>query len=344
MYHSTSPSSSQGSMGPSGLIRYGSAPGSFLSTAVDSVVGRHTRDFSALGSSSPHFLRHFSDADTSSATSDPKKTNNPQTAPYGSNEIAFGSGEFSTARINLNSKSCGSSGGGGSLLRQSSSPAGLLNHLASSAASNGFPVTRGMGSYNSREASDNGHGISRLASQLSFTRQDSLSHIPEESENGHKKAAHSYATASFGTVSWDNSNAVVFSASPGKRAKTIGGGDAHCLNTVESQFQFSLSETDLEMATTGNLLQIPQDAVACKIRAKRGFATHPRSIAERDRRTRINGKLKKLQELVPNLEKQQTCYADMLDFAVQHIKGLENQLQKLKDELEHCTCGCKQTT
>ncbi|GFY81583.1 basic helix-loop-helix (bHLH) DNA-binding superfamily protein [Actinidia rufa] len=160
-----------------------------------------------------------------------------------------------------------------------------------------------MGSYNSREASDNGHGISRLASQLSFTRQDSLSHIPEESENGQKKAAHSYATASFGTVSWDDSNAVVFSASPGKRAKTIGGGDAHCFNTVESQFQFSLSETDLEMATTENLLQIPQDAVACKIRAKRGFATHPRSIAERDRRTRINGKLKKLQELVPNLEK-----------------------------------------
>ncbi|GFY92864.1 basic helix-loop-helix (bHLH) DNA-binding superfamily protein [Actinidia rufa] len=166
-----------------------------------------------------------------------------------------------------------------------------------------FPATRGIGSYNSREALDNGHGISRLASQLSFTRQDSLSQISEESENGHKKSAHSYATASFGSASWDDSNGIVFSASPGKRAKTIGGGDARCINTVESQFQFSLSETDLEMATTENLLQIPQDSVACKIRAKRGFATHPRSIAERDRRTRINGKLKKLQELVPNLEK-----------------------------------------
>ncbi|GFY81582.1 hypothetical protein Acr_01g0013910 [Actinidia rufa] len=136
-------------MGPSGLIRYGSAPGSFLSTAVDSVVGRHTSDFSALGSSSPHLLRHFYDADTSSATSDPKKPNKPQTAPHDSNEIAFGSGEFSTARINLNSKSSASSGGGGSLLRQSSSPAGLLNHLASSAASvaasNGMFICFGFG-------------------------------------------------------------------------------------------------------------------------------------------------------------------------------------------------------
>ncbi|GFY92863.1 hypothetical protein Acr_08g0012590 [Actinidia rufa] len=115
-------------MGPSGLIRYGSAPGSFLATAVDSVVGRHTRDFSALGSSSPHLLRHFSAAETSSNTSDPQNPNKLQTAPFGSNDIAFG--EFSTDRINLNSKS---SGGGGSLLRQSSSPAGFLNHLASSA-------------------------------------------------------------------------------------------------------------------------------------------------------------------------------------------------------------------
>ncbi|GMN71671.1 hypothetical protein TIFTF001_054141 [Ficus carica] len=82
------------------------------------------------------------------------------------------------------------------------------------------------------------------------------------------------------------------------------------------------------MAAVENLLHIPEDSVPCKIRAKRGCATHPRSIAERERRTRISGKLKKLQELVPNMDKQ-TSYSDMLDLAVQHIKGLQNQVQNI---------------
>ena len=37
----------------------------------------------------------------------------------------------------------------------------------------------------------------------------------------------------------------------------------------------------LEMSTIEKLMQVPQDSVPCKIRAKRGCATHPRSIAER---------------------------------------------------------------
>eukprot|EP00249_Psilotum_nudum_P007507 c20611_g1_i2 orf=459-1535(+) len=39
----------------------------------------------------------------------------------------------------------------------------------------------------------------------------------------------------------------------------------------------------------------------CQARAKRGCATHPRSIAERLRRTRISEKMRKLHELVPNM-------------------------------------------
>lgn len=46
-------------------------------------------------------------------------------------------------------------------------------------------------------------------------------------------------------------------------------------------FQFSLPQTSLEMATVEKLLQMQPDSVPCKIRAKRGCATHPRSIAER---------------------------------------------------------------
>lgn len=42
----------------------------------------------------------------------------------------------------------------------------------------------------------------------------------------------------------------------------------------------SLPKTSSEMAAVEKFLQF-QDSVPCKIRAKRGCATHPRSIAER---------------------------------------------------------------
>jgi hypothetical protein len=59
------------------------------------------------------------------------------------------------------------------------------------------------------------------------------------------------------------------------------------------------------MAAIEKFLQF-QDAVPCKIRAKRGCATHPRSIAERVRRTKISERIRKLQELVPNMDKVHT--------------------------------------
>ncbi|KAJ1398816.1 putative transcription factor [Sesbania bispinosa] len=51
-----------------------------------------------------------------------------------------------------------------------------------------------------------------------------------------------------------------------------------------------------EMVAMEKLLQFP-NSVPCKIRAKRGCATHPRSIAERVRRTRVSERMRKLQEL-----------------------------------------------
>uniref|UniRef100_A0A0A9CVD6 BHLH domain-containing protein n=1 Tax=Arundo donax TaxID=35708 RepID=A0A0A9CVD6_ARUDO len=93
--------------------------------------------------------------------------------------------------------------------------------------------------------------------------------------------------------------------------------------------QFSLPKTESEMAAIEKFLQF-QDAVPCKIRAKRGCATHPRSIAERVRRTKISERIRKLQELVPNMDKQ-TNTSDMLDLAVDYIK----ELQK---EVKVCSC------
>lgn len=108
----------------------------------------------------------------------------------------------------------------------------------------GFPLTRGTGGYGSQGGTNCGHGVSRLKSQLSFTRQDSLSQISEvsesvidgvTSENGHHNATHSFATTSFGMDSWDNTNSIVFSAPPGKRAKNMDGDIFNCLNVLESQ-------------------------------------------------------------------------------------------------------------
>ncbi|KAK6246553.1 hypothetical protein SCA6_009643 [Theobroma cacao] len=69
-----------------------------------------------------------------------------------------------------------------------------------------------------------------------------------------------------------------------------------------------------------------EDSVPCRVRAKRGCATHPRSIAERVRRTRISDRIRKLQELVPNMDKQ-TNTADMLDEAVEYVKYLQKQIE-----------------
>ncbi|XP_061348365.1 transcription factor bHLH128-like [Gastrolobium bilobum] len=321
MYPSSSSSScsSSSSHTQTGLTRYGSAPGSLLTSTVDAIIG-----VGVGGGGRGSRPQYYSGPGPGGESSESRFKE--QRSSY---DDAFGGG------------SC-------SLLRQKSSPPGFLTHLANhnhnhnhngGGGAGGFTITRGSGSYNSSQ---------ELKSQLSFTAQDSLSlshtHAhPTTSDNTNTTTTtHSYAAAAFGIEPWDTSNSIVFSAPPNKRSKITNDDPdfLHCLGALESQF--SVPQTSLEMATMDKLLHIPEDSVPCKIRAKRGCATHPRSIAERERRTRISGKLKKLQDLVPNMDKQ-TSYSDMLDLAVQHIKGLQNQVQKLHNELENCTCGCKQS-
>ncbi|XP_050943254.1 transcription factor bHLH128 isoform X2 [Cucumis melo] len=357
MYQSTSSSSSsQKSMSSAhaaasggGLTRYGSAPGSFLTTAVDSVIGSRQPDSAATLRGPPSFGNHyFSSADSSVVESSRKVVQSSSTSndlksssttalnrSYGFNDLALG--DFSTGR-NFNSNSNGGQSSSSSpLVRQRSSPAGFLGHLSVAEPNGGFSLTMGGGGSGSGSG---GGGGGRLKNQMSFNGQDnSLSQISEISEsfveaanscsNGlqsNTNSTHSFAPSSAFAMdsSWDtSSNSIVFAAPHAKRSKHHHS-DADFFSGLESQF--SLPQTTLEMAAVERLLQIPEDSVPCKIRAKRGCATHPRSIAERERRTRISGKLKKLQELVPNMDKQ-TSYSDMLDLAVQHIKGLQNQIQ-----------------
>lgn len=102
----------------------------------------------------------------------------------------------------------------------------------------------------------------------------------------------------------------------------------------ENGGQGAFMSLDVEM---DNLLE---DSIMCRVRAKRGCATHPRSIAERMRRTRISDRIRKLQELVPDMDKQ-TNTADMLEEAVTYVKFLQKQIQELTDHQKNCKCSSK---
>ncbi|XP_010522215.1 PREDICTED: transcription factor bHLH128 [Tarenaya hassleriana] len=312
MYQSSpSTSSSQKSSLPGGgLIRYGSAPGSLLNSAVDAVIGQPE-----------NFLGHFFSGDSSSLRSESTcgVSSSDGRKDLGKDLLdrSYGLEEISQHRSSDNANS-----GPYSLARQRSSPADFFSYLTSD--KNGFSVSQlsqGTGEYS-------GGGRTRLKTQLSFTgHHDSLGRISEVNES----AIDDTSDHSFATDSWDDASggSIGFTMTrPAKRPR----------DTDPSPFsQFSISDTSHSYME--NFMQLPEDSVPCKIRAKRGCATHPRSIAERERRTRISGKLKKLQELVPNMDKQ-TSYADMLDLAVEHIKGLQQQLDKLQKEQGDCTCGC----
>ncbi|EFJ04769.1 hypothetical protein SELMODRAFT_24892, partial [Selaginella moellendorffii] len=64
-----------------------------------------------------------------------------------------------------------------------------------------------------------------------------------------------------------------------------------------------------------------------RVRARRGQATDPHSIAERLRRERIAERMKALQDLVPNANK--TDKASMLDEIVDYVKFLQLQVKVL---------------
>ncbi|XP_077214885.1 transcription factor bHLH130-like isoform X2 [Tasmannia lanceolata] len=266
----------------------------------------------------------------------------------------------------MDSQQLKSSSNSSNLVRHSSSPAGLFSHIS---VENGYAVMRGMGNYRGGGNGSNGEPTaptSRLKNQLSFSsRQASSSGLmsqisemgsesiggssPDDSSLGNGDSGNQCYIPGFPISSWDNSSLVSENFTGLKRARDVGGKMISGLNPSETQngdslnhttslsHQFSLPKTSSEIAAMEKFLQF-QDSVPCKIRAKRGCATHPRSIAERVRRTRISERMRKLQELVPNMDKQ-TNTADMLDLAVEYIKDL--QKQTLSDSRGSCTCSSK---
>ncbi|MQL99871.1 hypothetical protein Taro_032606 [Colocasia esculenta] len=287
--------------GPVGLTRFGSAPGSLLTTLVDSVVGGETcgggeNEFSAAAD---NMIGRFFTGESPCLTSESscKAGVSPDLAAYGKRKApggmglglqrSYGLNEMAVEDLEMGIGAGGLRTGSSSLIRHSSSPAGFLSHLM---VDNG--LSRGE-SYHHAGA-DNVHAMANrsLKSQLSFSsRQDSLSQISEVSipdvgesvggSNSSDEAAagtvgQSFISSNFHLGSWDETNSIVFSATPGKR-KDNNGDIIATLGGMDPS-QFGLQKASLEM---DKFLQIPQDSVPCKIRAKRGCATHPRSIAER---------------------------------------------------------------
>ncbi|KAF2307820.1 hypothetical protein GH714_032078 [Hevea brasiliensis] len=149
------------------------------------------------------------------------------------------------------------------------------------------------------------------------------------------RSAPSSLLANFNDNGGSNDSVMSFQVFEDRSANGELGNRVHVLSR-----HLSLPKTSVDMVAMEKFLHF-QDSVPCKIRAKRGCATHPRSIAERVRRTRISERMRKLQELVPNMDKQQTT-PDMLDLAVVYIKDLQKQYKTLSDNRANCKCLSKQ--
>lgn len=235
---------------------------------------------------------------------------------------------------------------GSSLLRQNSSPAGLFSNLNHP---NGYGGIRGsVGSYRLGNVGNNGDlspSSSRLKRQMSCSSGvTSLGMLPRISEvepdTNDPGVLNDSPDFPFGSCSWEHEPSQFIDNFTGlKRDLDHQTGDNMGNHPPMLSHHLSLPKTSGEIAAVEKLLHF-QDSVPCKIRAKRGCATHPRSIAERVRRTRISERMRKLQELVPHMDKQ-TNTSDMLDLAVDYIKDLQEQYKTLKDCRANCRCSVK---
>lgn len=263
-----------------------------------------------------------------------------------------------------------SNGNRSNLVRQSSSPAGFFS---------GFNAMRGgevrKFSNNGETCSSSNSGLNNHQLNFASTPSSSSRYMPSIAEHGNETVEASspdnvqlvgnrdetsmaaYTSAAFSTEPWNeppppapvpafsilkrNRDGDFKMFSDFNRLENQDGGETRTHSHTLTH-HLSLPKTAGEMAVIEKYLQFQQDSVPCKIRAKRGCATHPRSIAERMRRTRISERMKKLQELFPNMDKQ-TNTADMLDLAVEYIKDLQKQVQTLTETRAKCKCSSTKT-
>ncbi|KAK7343190.1 hypothetical protein VNO80_26154 [Phaseolus coccineus] len=267
----------------------------------------------------------------------------------------------SMASQNSTQTKMGASTNCSNLIRQKSSPAGFFSNYSVDNA------LRDMASFRGCDVS-NGQAItstSGLHGTLNFSSRSSScsTRMPQIAENGNEGVEPNCVESrnlrndndntkcympSFTTDFWDGS--VISAPRTARNNCEISFSTSNAMDIQDADFGYqkvglthhlSLPSSSSRMATMEKLYQT-QGVVPCKIRAKRGFATHPRSIAERERRTRISARIKKLQDLFPKSDKQ-TSTSDMLDLAVEYIKDLQKQVKMLADTKAKCTCTSNHT-
>lgn len=350
MYHQRQQEVEQQNQNNSGLMRFRSAPSSLLASLVDC---------SSNGGDGDRWMCNDQMVFQADQQVQALPDHNPVDAAGTTLDRSF-SFVNSLGLENSMKVKMGAPGNRSIPLRQSSSPPELFAELT---MDNGFGVMRNVGGFRgcNGEASPS---MSKMNDDLSFSGGPSpcsshmtpiaeigneLSRPPEDQSLGNAADSHQHYLPNFTNDSWNgsafsglritrDSEVKVFPTSTSLESMDTRNPEPRN-RTHGLTHHLSLPKTSIEMATIEKFLQF-QGSVPCKIRAKRGFATHPRSIAERVRRTRISERMRKLQELFPNLDKQ-TNTADMLDSAVEFIKDLQKQVKTLADTKAKCTCSRK---
>ncbi|XP_022742034.1 transcription factor bHLH130-like [Durio zibethinus] len=353
----------------SGLLRFRSAPSSRIANFVDNLdygVNKGGFDSDRLISRFMNSSRGDSEIEDKSgieaavnyANSQQSYSGLPPHYPRQSSATSSSAMDNSYELLGMNHHSPGKPITS-SLMRQSSSPPGLFANLS---VQNGYAIMKDLGKYCGVNGT-NGEispSSNRLKNQISVSSRlpSSLGMLSQISEIGNESiGANSPGDGKLGN---SNSDARFYGAgyqygslndsanftenfyglkrtrdNDRKFFSSTQNGDLRSRVHVLSH-HLSLPKTSNEMVAVEKFLRF-QDSVPCKIRAKRGCATHPRSIAERVRRTRISERMRKLQELVPNMDKQ-TNTAVMLDLAVEYIKDLQKQFKTLSDNRANCKC------
>ncbi|KAJ0657342.1 putative transcription factor bHLH family [Helianthus annuus] len=311
----------------SGLTRYRSAPSSYFSNLINSGVytDEDLDPFFTTRISSTQMSRFMSTDDVSPEFMKPEHVNFSQQILYqNNNNNSVVSSSSSTVVDRLTATN---------LVRQSSSPAGFFENIN----------TTDNGSYSMMRSMEQFRLLSRIPEHEGKNNYPGGSwddspmltdgFLNEFEENQEKLVC-------FGTLILLKCVLIMLILVDCVGEQNDGGRITQATHApTELTHQLSLP-TELSMKEK---LMHFQDNVPLRSRAKRGCATHPRSIAERVRRTRISERMRKLQDLVPNMDKQ-TSTADMLDLAVEYIKELQNQVETLSDRQRKCTCPHKLKT
>ncbi|XP_076891997.1 transcription factor bHLH130-like isoform X2 [Bidens hawaiensis] len=347
----------------SGLTRYRSAPSSYFSDLISNSLFADDDNDPFVNSKvskdeADQILSRFTASLASAVTGGDDIVKQEPVVYNNNNQNQFRS-QMDNININDNNNQAVSTGmdvlsipgngNGNSLRRQNSSPAGFIAHLESNnnnINNGGYPMMRSMNAPSSMLTSSK-----RMKNEMGFSSGSQLSSgmLPRIPENESKMEMKSTRNdGGFGSSSWDDSD--MLSDSFLKDFGEIDQSSVPSMNASNNQLNdvgrirpptTLVSHLSLPASTAelDKLMQF-QDSVPLRSRAKRGCATHPRSIAERVRRTRISERMRKLQDLVPNMDKQ-TNTADMLDLAVDYIKELQKEAERLSDRRAKCTCPHK---